>query len=394
MSVLVKNVDIIDVMECNVLKGRSVLIEGDRIKLIVDRLSSLEDAAENVVVVDGCGLYLVPGLIDCHVHLCLDTGVDIISKVTTLDPVDSVLQASANALKKLKTGFTTIRDCGGVEYEIIRLRNAINTGLLDGPDILSCGQSLLITGGHFTGAVVDGPIDALKAARRLLYKGADFIKLMATSGIGKLGEDAGVSELSVNEMKAAIEVCRSNGKKSAGHAHGTQGILNAITAGVDTIEHCTMINGEIIERIIERKISIVPTFAAYSLIVEFGIESGLTSHIVEQAKRVYDEKVPRFEKAYRAGAKVAYGTDAGSPHNLFDDIFTEVKAMFDAGVSKVDILRSLTINAAEAIGLSNEVGQIKENFKANMLLLKDNPIEKLNAYESICKIIVRGKIVE
>lgn len=389
MGVLIKNVNVINVADCSISTKTDVLIEGAIIKVIKEGQSE-----EGHELLNGNGKFLSPGFIDCHVHLGLDASTHPMKNFAISTPVDSVLRASVNASKMLRAGFTTIRDCGGVGDEIIKLRDSIYNDASDGPDIVSCGQAMLMTGGHFTGAVIDGPIEALKAARRLLHEGADFLKFMATGGLGKPGEKPGVPELSVDEMKAAIDVGKAHEKKSAAHTHGTEGMFNAIEAGIDTLEHCTMLTEEVSEAIIKNDIYIIPTFAPYKIMTSLGVEAGLPDYMVESSKYIYEEKVPRFKKAYEAGVKIAYGTDAGSPLNPHEDIAVEVKAMYEAGVSINDIMRSITINAADAVALGDHIGQVKEGYKANLVLLNSNPLSNLDAYEDIANVIVRGEAVK
>jgi len=388
MKTLVANATIIDGTGRDPYVG-SILVDND---VVDDIFSPGQDFSGPVNVVDASGKVAMPGIINCHVHLGMDAGPHPMNLMAASTVPEILMQAIDSAQKVIKKGITTVRDCGAKEFEILLLRDHVRKGTVRGPRILA-GQALKISGGHFVGRVVDSPAEAKKAAREQIHAGVNFIKLMASGGLGRPNEEPGAAELDVDEMRAAISEGKKHGLRSAAHAHGKQSMLNAIEAGVDTLEHATFMDDEVIEAILANNLMVVPTFQPYYAISTGGVEAGLPAYMVESAKRVYEEKLPRFCKALRAGVRFAFGTDAGAPFTPHDDVVTEAVIMNEMGMSPMDVIVSCTMNAAKALGLERQLGSIEKGKSADIVLLNGNPLDKLTNLGDVYMVMKDGQVV-
>lgn len=391
MNALIKNVLVID-GKGNQLSNASIFVKGNIIEdiFVGEKKSGSEDFD---IMVDATGKVAIPGIINCHVHLGMNAGAHPMNALAASTNLQVLMQAIENARKVIKKGITTVRDCGAKEFEIVLLRDHIEKGTVAGPRILA-GQAIKITGGHFTGRVVDGPVESKRAAREQIHAGVNFIKLMASGGLGRPNEEPGAPELDMDEMMAAINEGKKHNLKSAAHAHGKQSMLNAIEAGVDTIEHATFMDQEIIEAILKNDLTVVPTFQPYHQITTLGVKAGLAGYMVESAKKVYEEKLPRFQKALAAGIKIAFGTDAGAPYTPHEDVVTEAKIMLDMGMKPMEVLASCTLNAAKALGIEGRLGSLEKGKIADIVLLNGNPLQKIQNLGEVYKVIKDGTLVE
>ena len=262
MKILIQNGIIIDGTGRSPEKGNLVIIDGE-IADIGSRLSRTVGEFDEVIEADE--QYVLPGFINCHVHFSLNSSTHPMNDMMKADSYTLTIQGVLVASRMLRAGITTVRDMGSKDFEVLAIRDAIHSGMIPGPNIIAAGQALLMTGGHFFGVEVDGIAACLAAARAQLRAGSDCIKVMATGGLGKPDEIPGAQELTFEELKACFDVARLAGKTSAAHAHGLEGIKDAIKAGVTSIEHGTMIDEEAIDQMIERGTYLVPTFAPYWL---------------------------------------------------------------------------------------------------------------------------------
>lgn len=390
MRLLLKNALVID-GKGHQTPDCSIICHGNIIEKVLSKPDSWAGEQFDEVI-DAAGKAVMPGIINCHVHLGMNASAHPMNALAAATPLQLLMQGIESAQAMIKKGITTVRDCGSKEYEILLLRDYIEKGVLSGPRILA-GQAIKITGGHYTGRVVDGPIEARRAAREQIHAGVDFIKLMASGGLGRPNEIPGAPELDVDEMQAAISEGKKHNLRSAAHAHGKQSMLNAIAAGVDTLEHATFMDDEVIEAILNHKIVVVPTFQPYFQISTLGVKAGLAGYMVESAKQVYAEKLPRFVQALKAGVKFAFGTDAGAPYTPLDDVTTEAKIMVELGMNPMDVISSCTINAAQALGMDERLGSIEEGKLADMIILNDNPLTDIANLGNVCKVIKGGAVV-
>ncbi len=338
------------------------------------------------------GKWVIPGLIDCHVHLMRDGSPDP-DTILKNDPVELVaLKALHNAQRHLAIGITTVRDNGSIGFSVLSTKKAVQMGLFQGPMIITSGPPLIMTGGHFQigGIEVDGIYEVTKAARNAFKKGADFIKVFATGGIYSQGEHPGSSQFSVDELKAAVEVARKRNKKVVSHAQGKEGIMNSLIAGVDCIEHAIFADEECLEKFVEQGTYLVPTMKTMVVIAE-GEKLGIPTFAVEKAKEIVKIHFTMLQKAIQYGVKIATGTDSGSPGNPPENFFDELRIMKEAGMSEMQVIQASTSIAANALGLDQFVGRLAKGAKADFLILGDNPLKDLSSLRKAKRIFQSGK---
>ncbi|MFC1799140.1 amidohydrolase family protein [Thermodesulfobacteriota bacterium] len=389
MKTLIRNGTIIDGTGESPTKG-DILVIDDTIAEIEAGIS-VKDSVDREI--DADGMWVLPGFINCHVHFSLNASPHPMNDMVKTDSYTLAIQGAQIAKQMLKAGITTVRDMGSKHFEVLSLRNSINQGSISGPRIVAPGQALLMTGGHFSGLEVNGVSACLAGARSQLHAGADFIKVMATGGLGKPDEIPGAQELTFDELKACFDVARMAGKKSGAHAHGLEGIKDIIRAGVSSVEHGTMMDEESMEMMIERKTYLVPTFAPYWFMLEQGKEKNVPEYMIISSRWVMDEKIPRFRKAVEKGVPIAFGTDGGSPINPHDNLEVECRCMIDGGMSPMDVIVSMTRNAADLLGLGEKVGTLSPGKLADIVILKDNPLEDIGYLVRIAEVLKNGRSV-
>jgi imidazolonepropionase-like amidohydrolase len=389
MKLLIKNGVIIDgtgrpPQEGNVLVTDGVIAE-------VGPKAGGTGAADQVL--DARNHYVVPGFINCHVHLSLNAGTHPMNDMAKADSYALTIQGVAVAAKLLRAGITTVRDMGSKHFEVLAIRDAIRQRRVPGPNIVASGQALLITGGHFSGLEVNGVDQCLAGARLQLHHGADFVKMMATGGLGKPDEIPGAQQLTYEELKACCDVARMAGKTSAAHAHGLEGIRDAVRAGVTSVEHATLVDETTADRMVEQGTYLVPTFAPYWLMVEEGKQKGVADYMIESSRWVMQEKMPRFRMALKKGVPIAFGTDAGSPINPHENLEAECRCLLDGGMTPMQVLVCLTQSGAKLLQLDSKLGTVEAGKQADIVLLQGNPLEDICQVARVTKVIKDGQIV-
>jgi imidazolonepropionase-like amidohydrolase len=337
---------------------------------------------------------VVPGLINAHVHLEATGQPDTASIFVLETPLERTLDAVRNARLSVEAGVTTVRDLGGAGNNAIALRDAIARGEHPGPTILAAGKALCMTGGHgyFLGRESDGPWDARKAVREQRKAGADCIKLIATGGVLTKGAVPGLDQLTEEEMHAAILEARTHGMRVAAHAIGTNGIKNALRAGVDSIEHGHLLDDEALELFAKRGAYLVPTLAAVSCIYENAAAGTQPDFVVRKATELYEKARENVSRAWRAGVKLAGGSDAGTPYNYHENYAYEVELMVTMlGMTPQQALTAATATAAELLGVS--AGTIAEGAPADLLLLRADASTDVRALRDPQAVIKGGAIV-
>lgn len=362
-------------------------------------------AGDDVVHIDARGRTVLPGLMDCHVHITGDGNPDILRQLRKTIP-RVAFEASVHARRTLETGFTTVRDAGAGHLIDISLRDAIKEGLLPGPRMLVSGLPLTTTGGHgdqfwppqieFTDRrVVDSPDEARKAARTELRNGADLIKLCASGGV--MTERSIVTSrcLTVPEMRAAVEEARNVGAKTMAHAHGTESIKNAVLAGVDSIEHGMYLTDEVIELMLEHDVFLVPTLVAPYHILENAEKAGMPEWAVTKCREHGDAHRASFRRALAAGVKIAMGTDAATPFNYHGDNALELELMVKEGMTAMQAIVAATSRAAELLGLSDRLGTVEPNKVADVIVVAGDPLADISCLrdKSRIEVVIKdGKI--
>jgi len=357
-------------------------------------------------VIDLGDTTLLPGFIDMHVHVLVNEG-NYRADVFGEEPAEAVLRSAVSAHKMLMAGFTTVRDLGQLQYTkdllAVALSKASDAGWIDAPRIFSAGHLITISGGHgdpemFTKidtslvdsgpeyGVINSPDDAVKAARFQLKHGAKLIKIAATAGVLSMEDSVGAQQMSDAEMKAVVEEANRHGVKVAAHAHGTQGIIAAIKAGVASIEHGSMIDDEGIRLMKERGTYLVPTLA---LSATMDLNS-LPPIVRRKADYVLPLARTNIRKAAQAGVKIALGTDA--PLVPFGENAKEFVAMVDiAGLAPLESLRAGTVNAADLLGTGDR-GELAVGKLADIVAVTGNPLEDIRATEKVVFVMKGGRV--
>ncbi len=394
---VLKNLNLID-GNGNLLENERVVIEGTKIKEIGRGIPNDAEA------VDMKGYTLLPGLIDAHVHLGGNGEPNMeIAMLKDLLPT-TTLKAYVNAKKDLMAGFTTLRTMGDRGFLDVALKKSIENGLVDGPRMKVSGQAISMTGGHGDmwlapeitysgfGAIADGVDEMRKTARYQLKMGADFIKLMATGGVMSEGDEPGSPQLNEEEMKVAIEEAHKAGKKAAAHAQGTQGIKNAIRAGIDSIEHGIFLDDEAIRMMKEKGVFLVATLSAVFNIKVHGRDAGIPEYAVRKTEEITSYHIDSFVRAYKAGVKIAMGTDAATPFNKHGENAQELELMVKAGVKPVDAIMAATKWGAELLGMDDMIGTLEPGKEADIIAVEGNPLEDVAILKNVKFVMKAGKI--
>ena len=398
MKVL-KNLNVMD-GNGNFWENVNVIVEGTKIKDI----SKDAPSPTNAEIIDLKGYTLLPGLIDAHVHLSGngEPNMEMI-RLKELLPT-TTLKAYLNAKNDLLAGITTLRSMGDRGFLDVALKKAIETGMIEGPRMRVAGQAISMTGGHGDmwlapgitynsfGAIADGVDELRKTARYQIKMGADHIKLMATGGVMSEGDEPGSPQLNEDEMRAAIEEAHKVGKKAAAHAQGTEGIKNAIKAGIDSIEHGVFLDDEAIQMMKERNVFLVATLSAVYNIKKHGREGGIPEHAVRKTEKIMNSHLDSFVRAYKAGVKIAMGTDAATPFNKHGENAQELELMVNAGMKAEDAILAATKRGAELLGMDDIVGTLEPGKEADMIAVDGNPLEDVTLLQNVKFVMKAGKV--
>lgn len=337
-------------------------------------------------VVDLSGKYVMPGLINAHTHIILDPFFQIggLSSVNSVE-IDSVVStyiAVQNLEKLLKHGVTYIRDVGSTFNIDLQLSKLERTNKITAPGIIGSGPAIVMTGGHGSelGIESDGTDETRKNARKNIKNGARNIKLMATGGVSIDGETPTDIQLSIEEMKAAVDEAHHKGYTACAHAQGTEGIKNALHAGVDSIEHGIYLDDEAIQMMLDKQTFLVPTLIAPWAINQH--PEALPAFMVKKSQEVAEAHKISIGKAAKAGVKIAMGTDSGTPFNDFENGSAfEMELMVDAGLSPLEALQAASVNAAELLKIEGLTGSIETGKLADFLIIDNDPLADIRAVQ-------------
>jgi imidazolonepropionase-like amidohydrolase len=383
------------------------------IQVVNDRIQSVAAADSfaipaGAMVIDLSRASVLPGLIDCHTHL--GSRADRYDEIYNFKdtPFQSAFAGVVNARKTLEAGFTTVRDVGSLPFLAVDLRNSINEGLIPGPRIVASGPGISITGGHgdlnnFSPQtrvsmfpeerdfqIADGVDQIRHVVRAQVKYGVDVIKILATGGVLSKGDNPGSPQFTPEELKAAADEAHMAGRKIAAHAHGTQGIKNAILAGIDSIEHASLIDDEGIRLAKEHGVYLVMDIYNDDYLLGKAIEFGLPKENVEKEKKIGRQQRENFERAVKAGAKMAFGTDAGVyPHG---DNAKQFFYMVKFGMTPAQAIHAATSNAADLIGRAQDVGTLQAGKYADLIAVSADPLEDVRALENV-GFVMKGGVV-
>ena len=381
-----------DVDQGDVRAASTVVVEAGRIADVVDVAPrSAED-----VVVDASGLTLLPGLIDCHVHLCLGAEPDPALSFARESVAATTLRAALHARSTVESGVTTVRDLGGRDTVVQALRDAIARGVCVGPRVLAAGQGICMTGGHGWRTIAreaDGVDGVRRAVREQLKASADWIKVFASGGVMTPNTSPVALQLSLEELAVAVTEARNAGKRVAAHAQGGPSIVAALDAGVSTIEHGFFLDEEICRRMVELGVALVPTLLAPRQIAREGAAAGVAAEAIEKASAVGDRHREAFRTALRAGVAIAAGTDAGTACNPHGRLAAELALMVEAGMDPAAAIRSATSAAAHVLGLEREIGHVARGLAADLVAVHGDPLADAAVLGKPELVIARGRVV-
>ncbi len=373
--------------EAAVLEGYLVVEDGR-----VVEFSRRSPAGGEVISLSG---FVVPGLIDAHVHLSFSGGVDPAAELDAEPLATTVARAVSRLRAYLEAGITAVRDLGSREGMAVGLARAVDQGDIPGPRIVAAGRAITPTGGHGhrNGVEADGALEVQKAARREFKAGARALKLMATGGVMTPGVKAGAEMFDEAELRAGALEAKKRGVPSAAHAQGLLGIKNALRAGITTIEHGAFDawDDEAFRLFRETGALLVPTLAAPAGILEG--EGRVPEFMVEKTRAIAERHRENTRLAYQSGVKIVAGTDAGTPLNPHPNLARELWLLAEVGLSLPDVLRAATLHAAEALGMSGELGTLAPGAFADLVVLEANPLESAGAYARVRQVVQGGEVV-
>jgi imidazolonepropionase-like amidohydrolase len=374
-------------------------IEGDRIGRLVERGSA--DPGPTDVVIDGAGLHLLPGLIDCHVHLTLDSRDADPAAGASKPDAEVAEYAEAAAQRTLWSGVTSVRDLGGTNYVEMELRRRVSIGQVPGPRMFLAGRLLSIptpATAYYPGMyeVAAGPDQVRQAARRQIDHGADVIKVMATGAmLSPEEEDAGATQFTLEELRTAVQTADDRGIPVAAHAHARDGILNAVEAGASSIEHGTFADPPVLREMAERGVFLVPTSSAFSSsLLDDAMVRAMPVHIYARFVDHEETHQAMVRQAYRSGVPIAMGTDAGTPGNHHGANAHEcVLLVEETGMTPTESIRAATVNAARLLRREADLGSIEEGKFADVIGCVGDPVADIGELTRVAFVMKGGAMV-
>ncbi|MGE8203418.1 amidohydrolase family protein [Heyndrickxia sp. NPDC080065] len=406
---LVKNGTLIDGNGGVPIQDAAVLIKDNRIEQ-VGKLDDINLPNEDVEVIDAENGYILPGFIDTHVHMMMEF-TDIRKSLAT--PFSYRFYQAIEYMKKtINAGVTSVRDAG---FTDVGVKEAVENGLVLGPRMQVSINPLTITGGHGDGWTIsgidttspsypglpsgfcDGPEQVRQKVREMLRAGADIIKVHATGGVMSPTDHPEFTQFSLEELKIIVEEARfRRGIKVMAHAQGAEGIKNAVRAGIHSIEHGIYLDDEAIELMLKHGTYLVPTLLAPVAVLEQGKNSdNMPAHAIQKSLEVVDIHQESIAKAYKAGVKIAMGTDAGvMPHGTN---LRELNLMCNVGMSPMEAIVATTKVAAECMGWDDKLGTLEEGKLADLVITKEDPLANISSLEdqtNIVTVVKDGQIVK
>lgn len=401
---ILKNINLIDGTGKEVQQGVDIKIDHNVIAEIGKNLTG-----DNII--EGNGQYLLPGMIDSHVHVMLEME-PLENRLST--PFSYNFYKAIDHLKRtVDAGVTTVRDALGADLGI---KEAVNDGIILGPRLQISVNALTITGGHgdsytksgihlpllqddypgMPNGLCDGVNEVRKKAREMLRAGADVLKVHATGGVTSATDHPDYTQFSLEELKVIVEEAQfRNNRKVMAHAQGLQGVKQCIEAGIHSIEHGIYLDDEAVKLMKEKEMYLVPTLLAPLSVIEFAAELGMSENSINKSKQVMQDHIDSFKKAHQAGVKIAMGTDAGVFKHGTN--LRELELMVEHGMTEMEAIIASTKTAAECLGYDEELGTIEIGKKADFILLDQNPLEDIAVLrdpQKIKVVSIDGKIVK
>ncbi|MCS6304413.1 MAG: amidohydrolase family protein [Nitrospira sp.] len=344
---------------------------------------------KGAVRIDARGLTVIPGLIDCHVHLCLGGEPDVVGALESEQPSYTLLKSAKHAKSTIDAGFTTVRDVGSRDHSIFTLKQAIESGLLPGPRIVGAGRAICMIGGHarFIGQEVEGTEQVRQVVAEQIAAGAGVIKLIASGGVLTPGTSPDEAQMTMEELAAAVDAAHQAGKRVAAHAHGAAGMKNAIHAGVRSIEHATLLDDESGALMKRYGVYMVPTLSALATTAACRPGCGVPDSALAKAKSMTKRHQASFKTAHQSGIAIAMGTDAGTPFNYHGENAQELERMVAFGMTPMQAIVASTATAAQLIGIQDSVGTLTKGMEADLVILKGNPLRRIEVLQDRDKIV-------
>ena len=372
------NAHLIDGTGANPLEHATIILDQHIKEIGLDR--ELSDTPDSETL-DVDGRTVMPGLINAHIHITLDSNApDTLKAISNEPPAVTAIQASKRVRRMLEAGITTARDLGGGDYIELVIRDLIRKGEIPGPRLLCAGKLITMTGGQawLIGRECDGVDEVRKGVREQLKMGVDLIKLMATGGVLTPGVEPGSPQLTEDELRAGIIEANKAKRRTSTHAQGLDGTKAAIRAGIDTIEHGFFLDDEAVEMMITQKVVFVPTLAAVYQVSQVGTKGGIPQYVMDKLETIIDAHQKSFELAWKAGVIIAAGNDGGTPFNPHEDLATEIQQMIQAGMPTLEAIRAGTWGSARALGLESEIGTLERDKIADLVILDGNPLTDIS----------------
>jgi imidazolonepropionase-like amidohydrolase len=394
---------LIDAISNETKKNMTIVVEKNKITAVENGFST---AAAGDKTIDLKTKTIMPGWIDCHVHTETETKKNNVADKFISNPADVAFESLKYVNVTLMAGFTTVRDLGGTGVNI-SLRNAINKGLVIGPRIFTAGKSIATTGGHADPTngyrkdlmgdpgpkegVINGPEEAYHAVRQRYKEGADLIKITATGGVLSQAKDGANAQFTEEEVRAIVTAAKDYGFKVAAHAHGAEGIKRAIRGGVNSIEHGTFMDDEGMQLMKQYGTWLVPTITAGKSTADSAKIPGYYSEIVTPKALATGPQIQNtFTKAYKAGVKIAFGTDAGVfKHGLN---WMEFGYMIEAGMPPMEAIKAATISAADLLGMKQQLGSIEINKLADIVAVDGDPMKDPKVFGKVVFVMKDGVV--
>lgn len=390
---------LLDVTNGRMLSDQLIIVRNNVIEAVGD--ANRINIPSGAIEIDLSNSTILPGLIDAHVHLTSDASVNGYDSLSR-SSIRNALYGTYSAGLTLRSGFTTVRNVGAVAYGDVALRDSIVDGEVAGPRMIVAGQSLGITGGHCdnnllpaeydfnAGGVADGPWALRQKVRENNKYSADLIKFCATGGVMSKGTSLGAQQFTQEEMNAIVDEAHTLGMKVAAHAHGTNGIQAAIRAGVDSVEHASILDDETIRLALEYETALVMDIYVSDYILESGTEVGMLEESLAKEREVGQVQRESFQRAHAAGVNIVFGSDAGVyPHGLNGRQFSK---MVEFGMSPMQAIQAATLKAAALLGLENQVGTLNEGAYADLIAVQGNPLENVSLLENIGFVMKDGEV--